>query len=419
MTNLSQPGHGPVQTSAVVVLGASSCPAIPPPSPPTPSSSPPGDAFCEPIDPLTLDRELRGQSQAKDQRLRDGIHVLNTEAIALKNLSRLYETDPVARNGFNQTVQAITRHQSANGKLVVIGVGKSGHIGQKLVATFKSLAIHAVFLHPTEALHGDLGIVGPHDTLMFITYSGKTQELLLMLPHLDESLPTILLTSHTSPDTCDFFKHRPNTILLPAPIPEPEKISFGVSAPTTSTTVALAIGDAIAITAAKEINASIASVFAKNHPGGAIGAAARQPRTIKDIAVSWCDIPSVAETVESSLGFDLLRAGLDSSTGWVRVQDQVASPSTIRAIGRHELNKSLKEIPGSLVSKSTMISLSAGTTIRQAQDILANTMQLSLDDEDLTCGREGVVAVLERGDLVGVLEVGSILDFKTEVSLSK
>ncbi|RGP64070.1 hypothetical protein FLONG3_9692 [Fusarium longipes] len=417
MTNLPQSGHGPVQTSAVVVLGASSCPAIPPPSPPTPSSSPPGDAFCE-IDPLALDRELQGEFQTQDQRLRDGIHVLNTEATALRNLSRLYETDAVARDGFNQTVNAITRQQSTNGKLVVIGVGKSGHIGQKLVATFKSLAIHAVFLHPTEALHGDLGIVGSSDTLMFITYSGKTQELLLMLPHLDESLPTILLTSHTSPDTCEFLKHRPNTILLPAPIPEPEKTSFGVSAPTTSTTVALAIGDAIAITAAKEINANIASVFAKNHPGGAIGAAARQPRTIKDIAVSWYDIPVTGGTVESGLGFDLLRAGLDSSTGWVRVEDQVASPSTIRGIGRHELNKSLKDIPGSLVSKSSMISLSSDTTIRQAQGIL-NNMQLSLDDEDVVCSREAVVAVLERGELVSVVEVGSILDFKTEAPLSR
>ncbi|KAM0557149.1 hypothetical protein ACHAPJ_005412 [Fusarium lateritium] len=410
MASMSQHGHGPVQTSAVVVLGASSCPAIPPPSPPTPSSSPPGDTFCEPIDPLSLERELRRESPIKDQRLRDGIHVLNTEAIALRNLTQLYESDTVARDGFNQSVQAITRQQATNGKLVVIGVGKSGHIGQKLVATFKSLAIHAVFLHPTEALHGDLGIIGPNDTLMFITFSGKTQELLIMLPHLDESLPTILLTSHTSHDTCEFIKHRPGTILLPAPIPEPEKTSFGVSAPTTSTTVALAIGDAIAITAAKEIHASIAAVFAKNHPGGAIGAAARQPRTIKDISVGWCDIPVAAEAVENGLGFDLLHAGFDSPTGWVRVQDRVASPSTIRGMGRHDLNKSLEDIPNSLVSKSTMLSLSSETTIRQARDIL-NNMQMSPDDEDLACGPEAVVAVMEKGEVVGVLEVGTILDF--------
>ncbi|KAM0200272.1 hypothetical protein ACHAPA_003391 [Fusarium lateritium] len=411
MANLSQTTHGPVQTSAVVVLGASTCPAIPPPSPPTPSSSPPGDAFCEPIDPLSLERELRGESPVKDQRLQDGIHVLNTEAVALRNLSRLYESDPVARDGFNRSVQAITRQQTTNGKLVVIGVGKSGHIGQKLVATFKSLAIHAVFLHPTEALHGDLGIIGSNDTLMFITFSGKTQELLIMLPHLDESLPTIILTSHTSSGTCEFIKHRPNTILLPAPIPEPEKISFGVSAPTTSTTVALAIGDAIAITAAKEINANIASVFAKNHPGGSIGAAARQPRTIKDIAVAWHDIPVTTETAETSLGFDLLRAGFDSESGWVKVQDQVASPSIIRGISRHDLNRRLAKISNSLVSKSEMLSMTSETTIRQARDIVKN-MQLSPVDEDLTCAPEAVIAVMERGEMIGVLEAGTVLNFR-------
>ncbi|KAF4988471.1 hypothetical protein FDECE_15035 [Fusarium decemcellulare] len=384
---------------------------MPPPSPPTPSVSPPGNAFCEPIDPLTLDQELRGECQFKDQRLRDGIHVLNTEAMALRSLTQLYETDSLARDGFNLSVQAITRHQNTNGKLVIIGVGKSGHIGQKLVATFKSLAIPAVFLHPTEALHGDLGIVGPHDTLMFITYSGKTQELLLMLPHLDESLPVILLTSHTSHGTCEFIKHRPDTILLPAPIPEPEKTSFGVSAPTTSTTVALALGDALAIAAAKEMHASVATVFASNHPGGAIGAAARRPRNIKDISIDWCDIPVATELGDASHGVDLLRAGFDSPTGWVRVQDRIASPGTIRGMDKHDLNKSLREIPSALVSRASMLSLYSDTTIRQARDILNNT-QASAVDDDLACGPDAIIAVMEDGAIAGVLEVCTVLAYK-------
>ncbi|KAM5352338.1 hypothetical protein ACJ41O_005061 [Fusarium nematophilum] len=411
MAGLSQNGHGPVQTSAVVVLGASQCSAIPPPSPPTPSVSPPGNTFCEPIDPLSLDRELREGCQLKDQRLRDGIHVLNTEAVALRNLARLYETDRAARDGFSQSVQAITQQQTTKGKLVVIGVGKSGHIGQKLVATFNSLAIQAVHLHPTEALHGDLGIVGPHDTLMFITYSGKTQELLLMLPHLDESLPVILLTSHTSSETCEFIKHRPDTILLPAPIPEPEETSFGVSAPTTSTTVALALGDALAMAAAKEIHTSVSAVFASNHPGGAIGAAARQPRTIKDISIKWSDIPVAGELGEDSLGVDLLRAGFDSPTGWVRVSDRVASPSTIRGIDKRDLNKSLGDIPEALVSRTSMLSLSSDTSIRQAHDILSN-MQASPVGDDLTSGPDALIAVMERGEIIGVLQAGTVLGWK-------
>jgi len=139
---------------------------------------------------------------------------------------------------------------------------------------------------------------------------------------------------------------------------------------------------------------------------------------IDSLMVSVVLVDRAEETEETILGFDLLRAGLDSTTGWVRVRGQVASPSTIRGIGRHELNKGLEEIPGSLISRSTMISLSSDTTIRQAQDIL-NNMQLSPDDEDLRCGRGAVVAVLEKGDLVGVLEVGSILDFRTEGPISR
>lgn len=403
-----QCGHGPVQTSAVVVLGGSQCSAIPPPSPPTPSLPTPEEAECEPIDPLSLDQELWAERETKNQRLIDGLHVLNTEALALRSLTRLYETDTLARESFSRSVEVIVRQKATGGKLVVIGVGKSGHIGQKLVATFKSLAIHAVFLHPTEALHGDLGIIGPNDTLMFITFSGKTQELLLMLPHLDKSLPVILLTAHTTYETCDFFQYRSDAILLPAPIIEAEKVSFGVSAPTTSTTMALAMGDALAIAVSKELHNSVAAVFAKNHPGGAIGAAARQPQTIKDLSLSWADIMATPGLNGDSLGGDLLRAGYDSETGWVRVEDQVASPSKIRGLDTAEFTRKLKDIDGLLVSKSQMLSLSAETSIRKARDIL-QSMQSAPADEETNCRPDSVLAIMERGKIIGVLEVGKVL----------
>ncbi|KAJ0132344.1 hypothetical protein CTA2_2706 [Colletotrichum tanaceti] len=74
-------------------------------------------------------------------------------------------------------------------------------------------------------------------------------------------------------DTCEIARHRPDLILLPAPIPVAEKETFGVSAPTTSTTMAIAVGDALAYVASKEMYPSVSAVFAKNHPGGAIGQA--------------------------------------------------------------------------------------------------------------------------------------------------
>lgn len=395
--------HRPIQTSAVIVLGAAKGPSLPPPSPPTPYATP-ADSLCEPIDSFQLAEPTCNDNSMHEQRLRGGIHVLSTEAHALDNLSRLYETDIVARNGFDQAVEVITSQAAAGGKLVIIGVGKSGHIGKKLVATFQSLSIRSVFLHPTEALHGDLGIVSPNDVLMFITYSGSTKELMLLLPHLEESLPTILLTSHTRGDTCEFIKQRPSTILLPAPVHEPEKTSFGVSAPTTSTTAALALGDALAITASSELHPNPARVFAKNHPGGAIGAAARiQPQTLEHICVPWDDIPSADISVESS-GVDLLRAGYDSPCGWVKISDDlIASPSTIRA----SINEGC--IRNVLVSRPQMLDMSCETTIRTARHILQDRLNASLDD-DLPCQLGSVIAVKKKGSIIGLLEVGSILE---------
>ncbi|KAH0436666.1 sis domain-containing protein [Colletotrichum camelliae] len=217
--------------------------------------------------------EDRTSRSSYEDRLEGAIHVLRTEANALQALTQLYSSERVCRDGFFRSIEVLTRHRDHRGKVVFIGVGKSGWIAKKLTATFSSLGLPAVFLHPTEALHGDLGIIGDYDTLIMITFSGKTPELMLLLPHLNKNCPLILLTSPTRMETCEIAKARPDLILLPAPIPESEKETFGVSAPTTSTTMAIAVGDALAYVASKEMYSSVSNVFAKNHPGGAIGQA--------------------------------------------------------------------------------------------------------------------------------------------------
>ena len=433
----------PIQTSAVIVLGAAKGPSQPPPSPPTPYATPSDSTILcrEPSDSFTLTEEHGNQysqsepsdeahvsadesARTKDNRLRSGIHVINTEALALASLTKLYETDATARSGFHRALDAITRQAASRGKLVIIGVGKSGHIGKKLVATFQSLDIRAVFLHPTEALHGDLGIVGPDDVLLFITYSGSTQELLALLPHLDESLPTILLTSHTRAEACEFTQRRPQTILLPAPVHEPEKVSFGVAAPSTSTTAALALGDALAITAAHELHPSAAAAFAKNHPGGAIGAAAvmvLKPRTqtLRNISIPWEEIHDATSTLSnaSAPAMGLLRAGYESKTGWVRVGDAIAAPSKIRNLTDSQLRGTIGALDSVLVSRHDMLAMSAETTVRQARDILQNTAyEQSHDDQGsktVVC-EDSVIAVTEKGCVYGVAEVGSILDCEDE-----
>lgn len=92
--------------------------------------------------------------------LSTALHVIRTERDALTALEDLYETDNVAQEGLNNAVNVISKSVSCGGKIVVSGVGKSGKIGKKVVATMNSFGIKSVFLHPTEALHGDLGIIG-------------------------------------------------------------------------------------------------------------------------------------------------------------------------------------------------------------------------------------------------------------------
>ncbi|KAJ0385853.1 hypothetical protein COL922a_005558 [Colletotrichum nupharicola] len=408
--------HRPVQTSAVYVLGAPHCESMPPPSPPSPPVSPPEDEFLEELEELSLGSpdemlETEENSVTVQDRLHAATHVLKTEAAALRSVAALYETDPVARDGFNRTVAAITRHKGEKGKLVITGVGKSGHIANKLVATFNSLSIASVFLNPIDALHGDLGIVQKHDILMFITFSGKTSELFNLLPHLDKPSSLIILTGHTRPDTCELIKLRPDTILLPAPIHESETASFGVSAPTTSTTVALAVGDALAIAAGQELHPSMSQVFSKNHPGGAIGAAFRKPQTILDLAVPWTDIPDLVGLCTDSVGADLFRAAYDSSSGWVRIGNDVASPGRIRKLATEDFARRLKEIPGLMVPRAEMLSISSETTIRRAVNFVRN-MQGAADDGEYVCRADSILAVLDQGDMVGVLEVGKLLEWK-------
>lgn len=130
-------------------------------SPSLPTSLP---HVCEPIPQLPLTppdgEEEYIDTAANEEAIRTALHVLATERDALTHLGSLYESNPVAQEGFVNAVNIILKTVIRCGKLVVCGVGKSGKIGQKVVATMNSFGIRSTFLHPTEALHGDLGMIG-------------------------------------------------------------------------------------------------------------------------------------------------------------------------------------------------------------------------------------------------------------------
>ncbi|CRG90761.1 sugar isomerase, KpsF/GutQ [Talaromyces islandicus] len=211
--------------------------------------------------------------------LSTALHVIATERDALSHLESLYRSDAQAQRDLERAVHQLVQTIKRGGKLVICGVGKSGKIARKLEATMNSVGIHSVFLHPTEALHGDLGMIRAVDTLLLISFSGRTAELLLMLPHIPPTVPIIAITAHSHPASCPLLSYNtPDmTILLPAPLHIDEETSFGLSAPTSSTTVALALGDALALATARNLHTlpgqGPSEVFKGFHPGGAIGAA--------------------------------------------------------------------------------------------------------------------------------------------------
>ncbi|KAF2741848.1 SIS domain-containing protein [Sporormia fimetaria CBS 119925] len=232
---------------------------------------------------MLLTPPLSNSDADSERILSRAVNVLSTAATALSQVTLIYQNDPIARDGLLQAVESITQVHEERGKLVICGVGKSGLVAKKLVATMKSLGLASSFLHPSEALHGDLGDLRPHDAILFISYSGKTPELLQVLDHVPETIPILAITAHMRPADCPLLRDRPDSILLPAPIHEPEETTFGVSAPTTSTTVAIAVGDMLALMLADSIHEENTKlVFQKNHPGGAIGAKARRSATVDD-----------------------------------------------------------------------------------------------------------------------------------------
>jgi hypothetical protein len=199
-------------------------------------------------------------------------------------------------------------------------------------------------------------------------------------------------------------------ILLPAPIHESETVSFGVSAPTTSTTMAIAVGDALAIVAAQELHAhtSVSSTFSRNHPGGAIGASFRKPQKIGEIATPVCDIPSSFSSSCDLRGADILKAGYDSSTGWVRVGDLIASPSRIRRLDATNLTQNLDDLPWLCAGRGEWVIISEDTRISQAAEWIRD-MQSSPED---AFDEHSILAVVEKENIIGVLEAGQLLSWR-------
>ena len=161
-------------------------------------------------------------------------------------------------------LDAIELILNTKGKLIITGVGKSGLVGAKMAATFASTGTSSFFLHPTEALHGDLGMIGKEDLLLAISSSGESEELTKILPHIKRfDIPLIGLTGNPRSSLGSYAD-----VFLDISV-EKEACPLGI-APTTSTTLTMALGDALAVALMKHRGFKQED-FASFHPGGALG----------------------------------------------------------------------------------------------------------------------------------------------------
>ncbi|WP_312759873.1 arabinose-5-phosphate isomerase KdsD [Pantoea brenneri] len=217
---------------------------------------------------------------------RAGKAVLRIEREGLEQLDQ-YINDDFAR--------ACARIYSCQGKVVVMGMGKSGHIGKKMAATFASTGTPAFFVHPAEASHGDLGMVSNNDVVIAISNSGESNEILALIPVLKrQNITLICMTGR--PESA---MARAADVHLCVSVPQ-EACPLGL-APTSSTTATLVMGDALAVSLL-EARGFTAEDFALSHPGGALGR--KLLLHVADIMHSGDELPHV--TRDASLRDALL-----------------------------------------------------------------------------------------------------------------
>ena len=187
-------------------------------------------------------------------------------------------------SSFDQAIELI---QNCEGRVVVVGIGKSGHIGGKIAASLASTGTPSFFVHPGEASHGDLGMITPKDVTLALSNSGETPEILVILPILKRmGVKTIALTGKVHSSLA-----QQSEVVIDVSV-DKEACPLNL-APTSSTTATLAIGDALAVTLL-ELRGFTSEDFARSHPGGALGR--RLLLYVKDIMHKGDSIPVVEQT---------------------------------------------------------------------------------------------------------------------------
>ena len=318
-----------------------------------------------------------------DESIRQAKEVLQLEAESILHL-----IDRVGQD-FSRAVEMIYH---CTGRVIVAGIGKSGLIGRKIVATLTSTGTQALFLHPVEGLHGDLGIVTKDDVLVAISNSGETDELNMIVDSIRAiGVPRIAFTgnlSSTLARSCD--------IVIDVGVAR-EACPFGL-APTSSSTAALAMGDALAVALIHRRNFQEKDFF-KFHPGGSLGSRLRAK--IRDVMICGNQIPRVdiGATV-----LDAIREMDEMNKGFVLVTDVtdkllgILTDGDVRRLVRTGLDFRNQRIDTLMTRspKSIRDNISVALTVETMQRMEITTLVVT-DDENRIKGYVHLHDILGRG----------------------
>ncbi|HXF55563.1 MAG TPA: KpsF/GutQ family sugar-phosphate isomerase [Hyphomicrobiaceae bacterium] len=221
--------------------------------------------------------------------------------------------------------EAVRILKAAQGRVIVTGIGKSGHVAQKIAATFASTGTPAFFVHPSEASHGDLGMITRQDVILAVSWSGETVELKNIITYSRRfAVPLISLTSR-----CESALAKASDVVLELPKAK-EACPHGL-APTTSTTMQLALGDALAI-ALLESKGFSAHDFKALHPGGSLGA---QLKLVSDVMHKGDRLPLVAENTVMSDAIVIMTQKSFGCLGVIDAKGRLAGMITDGDLRRH------------------------------------------------------------------------------------
>ncbi len=285
--------------------------------------------------------------------------------------------------------KAVELISSANGKLIITGVGKSGLVGGKIAATMASTGTSSFFLHPTEAMHGDLGMIDKNDIVLAISYSGESEELIQILPHLKRfNIPLIAMARDKNSTLANY-----SDVFLDISITK-EACPLN-TAPTSSTTLTMALGDALAVCLMKNKNFQKED-FASFHPGGSLG---------KQLFIKVDDLLKKENLPIVSRGTILKDAIVTMSEGRLGNAIVIENNKVVGLLSDGDLRRAMLKDDFSLNCKINEIATKNPKSIKN-KNILASDALKIIEDNKIQL----LLVLNENEELVGVLHIHSLIE---------